>query len=251
MPSLPLLSYALASYLAFLATFLYLVGFLGGLPLPQTIDGGGPAAGAMVERVAIDLGLVALFGIQHSVMARAWFKRAWTRVVPPAAERSTYVLASTLVLAVLLWQWRPIASPVVWNVTGSPALVIQGLFWLGWSLALSSTFMIDHFEMFGLRQVWESSTAQDAGPPAFRKPLLYRFVRHPLYLGFLLALWATPRMTAGHLLFAAGFTAYILIGIRFEERDLIARFGARYASYRRDVGMLLPRSWRSGARPVK
>jgi protein-S-isoprenylcysteine O-methyltransferase Ste14 len=232
-------AYSLFSYLAFLAVFLYFIGFVGGLPLPTTVDSGpdAPAGAALL----VDLALLAMFGVQHSVMARASFKRAWTRVVPAVLERSTFVLASSLALAVIVWQWRPIAQPVVWDASGAGALVLQVVFWTGWAVMLASSFMINHFELFGLSQVATEVLNLREPATGFRTPLLYRYVRHPLYVGLLIAFWAAPRMTAGHLLFAAGFTAYILVGIWFEERDLIAQFGHRYANYRRRVGMLLPR----------
>jgi protein-S-isoprenylcysteine O-methyltransferase Ste14 len=234
-----LVAYSLSSYLAFLVVFLYFIGFVGGLPLPTAVDSG-PAAPAG-EALLIDLALLALFGVQHSVMARASFKRAWTRVIPAVLERSTFVLASSLALAVIVWQWRPIAQPVVWDVTGAGAWLLHALFWAGWAVMLASSFMINHFELFGLSQVCTEVLNLREPTGGFRTPLLYRYVRHPLYVGLLIAFWAAPRMTAGHLLFAAGFTAYILIGIWFEERDLIVQFGTRYADYRRRVGMLLPR----------
>ena len=233
-------AYGVASYLFFFATFVYMIGFAGALQLPLTVDAG-RASGSAVEAFGVDVALLALFAIQHSVMARASFKRVWAKVVPAAIERSTYVLASTAALGLILWQWRSITEPVVWEATGTLRLVVQGLFWVGWGVMLWSSWMIDHFELFGLRQVWRALRNQRAGEPVFRTPLLYRYVRHPLYVGVLLGVWATPRMTAGHLLFAAGFTFYILVGIYFEERDLIAAFGSRYATYRRNVGMLLPK----------
>ena len=233
--------YALAAYLFFLATFVYAIGFVGNLPLlPKTIDSG--SAAPLVETLLVNFSLLGVFAVQHSVMARRGFKRWWTRVVPEAMERSTYVLAATSALALLLWQWRPIAEPVVWSVTDPIArVVLQSVFWLGWGVLLISTFLINHFELFGLRQAWAHLRGQALPAPVFHTPLFYRYVRHPIYLGFVLAFWATPRMTAGHLLFAAACTAYILIGIWFEERDLIAQFGQRYQLYRQQVGMLLPR----------
>ncbi|MFG6487190.1 methanethiol S-methyltransferase [Roseateles sp. BYS78W] len=240
MPLLALL-YAAAAYLVFLATFAWTVGFVFNLPgLPKTIDSG--AAVSMAEAIAVNLALMALFAVQHSVMARRGFKQWWTRFVPPSVERATYVLAASAALALLLWQWRPIAQPLLWSVQDPAGRVaLQGLAAAGWLIALVSTYLIDHFALFGLRQPWAALRRQAEQAPAFRTPLLYRHVRHPLYLGFLLAFWATPQMTAGHALFAAVNTAYILIGIAFEERDLIAQFGPRYLAYRQQVGMLLPR----------
>ena len=177
-------------------------------------------------------------------MARPGFKRWWTRFIPEPIERSTYVLFASSALALLLWQWRPI-TPVVWSLDGGAALVMQVVFWAGWALVLLSTFLINHFELFGLRQVWQNLTRAKQSDPAFRTPLFYRVVRHPLYLGFILAFWATPVMTAGHLLFAAATTAYILIAIQLEERDLIDVFGQTYADYRKRVAMLIPLPKRS------
>ena len=238
------LAYGVLVYLFFAATFAYAVLFVGNLAVPKSIDIG--AAGPLAQSIAVNLALLALFAIQHSVMARRAFKRWWTRIIPPAAERSTFVLASTAVLALLLWQWQPIPEPVLWRVASpAGAAALQGVFWLGWAVALVSTFLIDHFELFGLRQAYARLTGREPAPPALLTPWLYRHVRHPLYLGFLLAFWATPVMSAGHLLFSLGMTGYILIGIWFEERDLIAQFGERYRAYRRQVGMLLP--WRGRA----
>jgi len=238
MPALLMFLYGLACYAFFLGTFLYTIAFIGNFPMPRTIDVGPlvPAA----QAVLVDLALLAVFAVQHSVMARRAFKRRWTRLVPEAIERSSYVLAATLALALLLWQWRPIPA-LVWNVTQPEAvLAIDVVFWLGWVVLFVSTFLINHFELFGLRQVWSRLTGLGIPAPEFRTPLLYRHVRHPLYLGFMLSFWATPRMTAGHLLFALGCSGYILLGIWFEERDLVAQFGDRYRSYREQVSMLIP-----------
>lgn len=234
--------YALACYALFLATLACGIAFVGDLPVPRTVDTG-PAVPTM-QALVVDVLLFVVFGLQHSVMARQGFKKAWTRVVPPALERSTYVLASSLAFAALMALWRPIPQPVVWSVDGARmALALEALRWIGWLLVAGSSFLINHFEMLGLQQVAARVFGWPAPAAAFRTPLLYRHVRHPLYLGFLLAFWATPRMTAGHLLFAAAGTAYILVGIHFEERDLVARFGERYRAYQREVGKLLPR-WR-------
>ena len=233
--------YGLVVYLFFLATFGYAIGFVGNLPLlPKTIDSG--ASAPLVEALLVDVMLLGLFAVQHSVMARRGFKRWWTRLIPESMERSTYVLAASAALALLLWQWRPIPEPVVWSVNDPVArIAVQGVFWLGWAVLLISTFLINHFELFGLRQVWANLRGHTLPAADFRTPLFYRHVRHPIYLGFILAFWAAPTMTAGHLLFAAASTGYILIGIWFEERDLIAQFGQRYEAYRQQVGMLLPR----------
>jgi len=233
--------YGLVVYVFFLATFLYAIGFVGNLPLlPKTIDSG--AAAPLAETLLVDLALLGLFAVQHSVMARRGFKRWWTTVIPEAMERSSFVLAATAVLALLLWQWRPIAEPVIWSVNDPVGrLLLQAVFWLGWTVLLISTFLINHFELFGLRQVWANLRGQALPAPVFHTPLFYRHVRHPIYLGFILAFWATPQMSAGHLLFAAGSTGYILVGIWFEERDLVAQFGQRYLMYRKQVGMLVPK----------
>jgi len=230
--------YGAAVYVFFLATFLYAIGFIGNVVVPKSIDSGEP--GAVVDAIAVNLALLTVFALQHSVMARRSFKRWWTRVVPTAIERSTYVLASTLALALLLWKWEPIPKPVIWSVDATVAILVWATFWLGWAVLLLSTFLLNHFELFGLRQVFARLTGREAPEQEFRTPFLYRYVRHPLYLGFILAFWAAPVMTAGHLLFAIGGTGYILVGIWFEERDLVHQFGETYRRYRRQVGMLLP-----------
>jgi methanethiol S-methyltransferase len=234
--------YGALCYATFLVAFLYAIGFVGNIAVPRSVDHGitapiGPA-------VTVNVLLLALFAIQHSVMARPAFKRWWTRFVPRPAERSTYVLLASLALLLLFWEWRTMPA-VVWDVT-SPLqrLGLWALFWLGWVKVLSATFMIDHFELFGLRQVysvWREKPDTDIG---FRKPLLYRLVRHPIMLGFIIAFWATPSMTAGHLLFAICTTGYILVAIQFEEHDLVGAIGADYREYRRQVPMLLPLSMR-------
>lgn len=231
--------YGVTAYAASLATLLYLIGFSGNLLAPRSVDSG--AAASWGEALVTDLLLLTAFGVQHSVMARRSFKSWWTRVVPAAVERSTYLLATCAVLALIFGLWVPIDSPPVWHVEHRAAAgLLWALFAFGWLLALASTFLIDHFELFGLRQVFASLT-QGAAPEArFKTPLLYRHVRHPLYTGLLLTFWSVPVMTAGRLVFALGFTAYILIGIAFEERDLLRQFGQRYRSYREQVGMLIP-----------
>lgn len=234
-----ILVYGCAAYVLFLATFLYAIGFLGDIPGLKTIDSA--ETSDLWSAIPIDVVLLGLFAIQHSVMARQGFKRWWTKIVPPAAERSTFVLAASLVLALLIWQWQPILDPM-WVVTDRWAVVaLDAVFWTGWAVLLVSTFLINHFELFGVQQVVAHVLDRPVPEPIFRTPGFYRYVRHPIYLGFALSFWATPTMTAGHLLFAIMTTGYILLGIFFEERDLIAQFGDRYRRYRAEVGMLLPR----------
>ena len=230
--------YGVMSYGLFLGTILYAIAFVGGLPAPKTIDSG--PADPLVPSLIVNALLLGLFAFQHSVMARPAFKRWWTRFVPHSVERTTYVLLASLILVLLFWQWRPMPEPV-WSVT-RPAgvMVLQGIFWLGWGLVFLSTFLINHFELFGLRQVYARLLGHTLPEPVFRTPLLYKRVRHPLYLGFLLAFWAAPSMTQGHLLFAVATTGYILLGIYLEERDLVAMFGDQYRRYREQVSMLVP-----------
>lgn len=233
--------YALVCYLLFAAATVWAIGFLTNAPaLPATIDRG--ALTPVGPAVAINLALFAVFGLQHSVMARAGFKRLWTRVVPAPVERATYVLAASAALALLLWQWRPLPEPVLWSVSAPGArIALHALGGAGWLMLAVSSLLLDHLALFGLRQPWEHLRGASSPSAAFRTPLLYRHVRHPIYLGFLLAFWGTPDMTAGHLLFAAASTVYILIGVAFEEHDLVREFGPRYRDYQRRVGMLLPR----------
>jgi methanethiol S-methyltransferase len=236
------LLYGLVVYVFFLFTFVYVALFSGDLYVAKTIDSG--AAGPVGRAIVVDLILLTIFAAQHSIMARRSFKRWWTTFVPVESERSTYVLAASLALALLAWQWQPIPEPIVWKVESDLGVAAMWtVFALGWGVLLLSTFLINHFELFGLRQA-ASGLMGDAVPePAFRTPMLYKYVRHPIYLGFVLALWSVPTMTAGHLLFTVGGTGYILVGIWFEERDLIHTFGDQYRRYREQVGMLLP--WRS------
>lgn len=238
MKRLFLIAYGAVSYAIFLAAFLYAIGFVGDIAVPRSVSHG--IAAPPGQAITIDVLLLGLFAIQHSVMARPAFKRWWTRFVPPPAERSTYVLVASLLLMLLYWQWRTMPA-VIWNVTSPPGrLALWAFFWLGWLTVLAATFMINHFDLFGLRQVylaWRGKPYTDLG---FRAPLLYRLVRHPIMLGFVIAFWAAPTMTAGHLFFAIGTTAYIVIALHFEERDLTTELGARYGQYRAQVPMLLP-----------
>lgn len=234
------LAYAALCYAIFFATFLYLIAFVGNLPVVQpTVDFAREAPPG--RTVLIDVTLIALFGAQHSVMARPAFKAAWTRIVPTPIERSTYVLFASAALIALMLFWHELTAPV-WAVTHPVgAALLWALFGLGWLIVLTSTFLINHFELFGLQQAWFALRERAAAPPVLRQPFFYRFVRHPLYAGFFIAFWATPVMTVGHLLLAAGMSIYMLIAIRLEERDLIDIFGEAYAGYRRRVGMLVPR----------
>jgi methanethiol S-methyltransferase len=224
--------------LLFFVTFLYAIGFVGDVVVPKTMDSG--LAEDLGTAVGIDAGLLAIFALQHSIMARPWFKRLWTIWIPPAAERSTYVLFSSLCLCLLFWQWRPVAG-TVWEVEqplGRTLLLL--LFVAGWAIVLVSTFLTSHFDLFGLRQVWLRFQDREYVPLKFESKSFYKMVRHPLYLGWLLAFWCTPTMTAAHLVFAMVTTAYIVIAIGFEENDLIARHGEAYLRYREEVPMLLP-----------
>ena len=233
------LGFALIAYAIFFATFLYLIGFVGNLAdLPMTVDKG--PAGPVASAVVIDIVLISLFGIQHSVMARQGFKKAWTRTVPLPVERSVYVLLASVALIILFSFWRPIEG-VVWDVANPLGQsILWALFLGGWGIVLLSTFLINHFELFGLQQAWLHMRGREAAPHVFRQPLLYKWVRHPLYLGFFLAFWSTPHMSYGHLLLSVGMSIYMLIAIRYEERDLVGYFGREYEEYRGRVGMLIP-----------
>ncbi|WP_024510418.1 methanethiol S-methyltransferase [Bradyrhizobium sp. ARR65] len=232
--------YGILAYFAFCATILYAIGFTMGAVVPKTIDSGPETP--VIEAVIVNLLLMSLFAVQHSVMARRGFKEWWTQYVPKSAERSTYVLLASLCLMLLFWQWRPIPA-IVWQAEDPDlAAAVATMSFIGWVIVFTSTFLINHFELFGLRQVMANLAGREMPPPEFRTPIYYKFVRHPIYLGFIIAFWAAPVMTAGHLLFAAVTTSYIFVGIFFEERDLIELYGDQYRQYRRRVAMLIP--WR-------
>jgi methanethiol S-methyltransferase len=237
------LLYGLAAYLVFFLTFLYAIGFVEGLWVPKTIDTG--TLVPMTESLIVNLLLMSLFAVQHSVMARRQFKEWWTQYVPKSVERSTYVLFASLALVLLFWQWRPMPD-VMWQIADpSTAMAITGLSFVGWLLVLTSTFLINHFELFGVHQVVNNLAGRSMSEPRFKTPVLYKVVRHPIYLGFIIAFWAAPVMTVGHALFAAVTTAYIFVGIWLEERDLTELFGDEYRRYKERVAMLVP--WRKSA----
>lgn len=243
------LAYGFISYGLMLAVFVYAIGFIGGFLTPTMLDG--PAKGPLWQALAIDLALLGLFAVQHSVMARPTFKRWWTRFVPEAIERSTYVLFSSVLLVALFAWWQPIGG-IVWDApAGLARNAVITLYLFGWALLLYTTFLIDHFDLFGLKQVWRRLRGAAYVAPQFYTPSLYKFVRHPLYIGWLTIFWAAPTMTVAHLVFAVATTAYILIAIQLEERNLVDAFGERYVTYRRNTPMLIPRLWPRAAQAYR
>lgn len=234
------MGYALVAYLIFFATFLWLIAFVADFDLAPTTVNRAFEGTSLGQAIFTDLLLIALFGMQHSLMARPTFKESWTKLVPTSVERSTYVLAASVMLAIMMGYWHTIPGSL-WDFRGAPVEpVFWALFFIGWTVLFVSTWLINHFELFGLQQAWFHGRERAAPSPKLRQPLFYRYVRHPLYLGFILAFWATPHMTYSHLLFAGGMTVYILIGIAHEERDLVSYFGRDYEEYRGRVGMLIP-----------
>jgi protein-S-isoprenylcysteine O-methyltransferase Ste14 len=231
------LLYGIFCYAVFLASFLYAIGFVGNIGVPKSVDSG--AAGPFVPSLTIDLLLLGIFAVQHSAMARPAFKAVWTRLVPQSVERSTYVLLSSLALVLIFWQWRPLPD-IVWSLGGPVADVLRAAFWIGFGIVLISTFLLSHFDLFGLAQVYARFRGVHHAGSGFRTPAFYKVVRHPIYFGFAVAFWAAPVMTLGHLLFAIATTGYIFIGIFLEERDLVAHFGDTYIAYRRRVSMIVP-----------
>ena len=238
MGRIAIFAYGLISYVVFLGSFLYAIGFVGNLWVPKTIDG--PQTVGLGQALLINALLLGLFAVQHSVMARPGFKRVWTRIIPPAAERSTFVLLTSLILFLIYWLWQPMGG-TVWSVQNEIGrIVLHSVFWLGWLIVLVSTFLINHWDLFGLRQVTLYLQGKEYTPPVFQMHSLYRWVRHPIMLGFVIAMWATPDMSVGHLAWALLTTGYILVGIHFEERDLARVHGETYRRYKQQVSMLLP-----------